>query len=169
MCRALADGGGRRCAGHADVHRNRSASRAQWVLRASKVDAEHPVDLTRKFDQDDDDLPTIGESRRAVQLSPRLQAQLVALRPALVLREQQRTQTRDKMFEAERTLERAHTSGTPGDINKAAVLLGRAELADQASARRLAAWAQSNGFLSTASMHASLALVAAAKGVPALG
>ena len=167
MCRATADGG-RRCSGHSNLSRNRSSARAQWALRASKVDAEHPADLTPRFDQDDDALPTIAESRRAVQLSPRLRAQLIALRPALVLREQQRAQTQNKMFEAERALERAHESGTSEDIALAAVLLGRAELADQASARRLAAWAQSNGFLSTASMHASLAIVVASKGVPVL-
>ena len=167
MCRARADGG-RRCQAHSDAPRRKSSARAQWALRASKVDAEHPADLTPRFDRDDDDLPTISESRRGVQLSPRLRAQLEALRPALVLREQQRAQTQSQMFEAEAALERAHESGTSEDIDLAAVLLGRAELADQASARRLAAWAQSNGFLSTASMHASLAIVVASKGVPVL-
>lgn len=159
MCRASAEGG-RRCGSHADVSRTRAAGRAQWALRSSIVDAAHPADLTPRFDQDDDSLPTIAESRRAVQLSPRLRAQLVALQPALLLQEQRRAAIQNKMFEAEAALGQVHESGTPGDIEKAAVLLGHAELADQASARRLAAWAQSHGFLSAASMHASLTIVA---------
>lgn len=164
MCRALADGGGRRCAGHADVHRNRSATRAQWVLRCSKNDEAHPSDLTRLIDDDDDSILTIAESRRAVKLSPRLRAQLVALMPVLLIQEQRRTAVQNKLFEAEAALELAHTSGRPGDIEKAAIELGRAELADQGSARRLAAWTLSQGFLSPESMHNSLRVVA---GVPA--
>ena len=168
MCRATSDGG-RRCAGYADVHKNRSATRAQGALRSSMVDAAYPADLTPRFDADADDLPTIAESRRAVQLSPRLRAQLVALMPALLIQEQRRTAVQNKLFEAEAALELAHlTGGTFGDTDKAAVLLGRAELADQASARRLAAWAQAQGFLAAASMHASLALAASLQGAPAL-
>ena len=167
MCRASAEGG-RRCAGHVDVHWNRSATRAQWALRASRVDAAHPPDLTPRFDADDDDLPTIAESRRAVQLSPRLRTQLVALMPALLIQEQRRTVTRNKLFEAEAALELAHTSGTAGDSDTAATELGHAELADQASARRLAAWTLSHGFLSPESMHNSLRVVASPKVVPAL-
>lgn len=166
MCRAAADGG-RRCSGHADLSRNRSSTRAQWALRSSKVDAAHPADLTPRVDSDDDNIPTIAESRRAVQLSPRLRAQLVALMPALRVQEQRRMVVQNKLFEAEAALELAHTNGTPGDIDKAAVVLGRAELADQASARRLAAWAMANGgFLSAMSMHASLVVVAAPVGAP---
>ena len=163
MCRASAEGG-RRCSGHADVGRNKSGARAQWALRASKVDVAHPADLTPRFDADDEALPTIAESRRAIQLSPRLRVQLVSLMPDLLIQEQRRAKTRNKLFEAEAALELAHTSGTPGDIDKAAVELGRAELVDQASARRLAAWALSHGFLSPESMHNSLRVVA---GVPA--
>ncbi|MHC5796159.1 hypothetical protein ACVXZ4_08380 [Lacisediminihabitans sp. FW035] len=102
-----------------------------------------------------------------MKLSPRLRAQLVGLKPALFIQEQRRTAARNRMFDAEAALELAHTNGTPGDLERAAVELGHAELADQASARRLAAWAQSNGFLSAAAMHASLAL-ASPMGVPAL-
>ena len=167
MCRAMADGG-RRCSSHADVARSKSGARAKWALRASKVDAAHPADLTPRFDADDEALPTIAESRRAVQLSPRLRAQLVALMPGLLIQEQRRTAVQNKLFEAEAALELAHTSGTPGDLDKAAIELGRVELVDQASARRLEAWTLSHGFLSLESMHNSLRVVASPKGVPAL-
>ena len=103
-----------------------------------------------------------------MQLSPRLRAQLVSLMPDLLIQEQRRGVTRNKLFEAEAALELAHMSGTPGDIDKAAIELGRVELVDQASARRLAAWTLSHGFLSPESMHNSLRVVASPKGVPAL-
>lgn len=166
MFRASSDGG-RRC-GHSNVSRTRAANRAQWALRCSKNDVAHPSDLTPRVDDDDDSIPTIAESRLAVRLSPRLRAQLVALMPLLLVQEKQRAVVRNKLWEAEATLEIAHTTGMPGEIDIVAVALGRAELADQASARRLAAWALSNGgFLSVEAMHASLVIVAAPTGAPA--
>ena len=169
MCRSVSEGA-RRCSGHSNVARNRAANRAQYALRASRSDPRHPTDLTQAAV--DDDAPTIGESLRAVKLSPRLRAELAVLVPMLTQKQKQqhRAKVRDAMWAAEDALGRIQAEGTPAEIEAAEIALGKAELNDQRAARDLATWCLRNGgFLSPEAMYKTLCLVSpAAAGVPAL-
>lgn len=167
MCRSVSEGA-RRCLGHSNVARNRSANRAQYALRASRSDPRHPTDLTHAAVGDD--APTVAEAQRVVRLSTRLKAELAVLVPMLTQKQQQRAKVRDAMWAAEDVLGRVQAEGTPTEIEAAEIALGKAELNDQRAARDLAAWClRDGGFLSPEAMFKSLCLVSpAAAGLPAL-
>ena len=167
MCRPASEGG-RRCSGHSNAARSRSANRAQWGRRASRSNPRHPTDLTKAAV--DEDAPTIAEAQRVVRLSPRIKAELTVLVPMLTLKQQQRAKVRDAMWASEDALGRAQAEGTPTEVEAAEIALGKAELNDQRVARDLAAWCFRNGgFLSPEAMYKTLCLVSpAAAGVPAL-
>lgn len=170
MCRSVSEGA-RRCSGHSNVVRDRSANRAQYALRASRSDPRHPTDLTQTAAGDD--APTIAEAQRAVRPSPRLKTELAVLVPMLMPKQQQRAKVRDAMWAAEDELGPVQAEGTPAEIGAAEIeaaeiALGKAELNDQRAARDLAAWCLRNGgFLSPEAMYKTLCLVSPA-GVPAL-